>query len=283
MGKRKAESTSTKKKKAKLETTFQLEQVDDSNALLVTPEAELAQHKELTGSADLMAHHSLEVFEQQLNAQTLPTNFGHFLHAKFEPMINARWTIMSTEKANFPEVLSFEPIETPLERLPLDQMRRAFRLYRKEGDEASTPARPARPCRMHGLKGLKDGEMTPAEVSEAAAPTFQAIWAMSWGKVWKNPFKLVITRENCVGLGIPNYFDFVNNPMNLTWVKEKLQQNEYPLVSAFAQDLELICRNAQAFNRPGDEVWGFAAELRAQYLAKLLEAGYDVSAVAQGS
>lgn len=38
-------------------------------------------------------------------------------------------------------------------------------------------------------------------------------------RAWKgNPLETDITRENCAAMGIPNYFDFIETPMNLTLI-----------------------------------------------------------------
>jgi hypothetical protein len=47
---------------------------------------------------------------------------------------------------------------------------------------------------------------------------------------------------------IPNYFQLVHRPMDLTTVREKLTANEYTSVSAWRDDMELIWANSLAVN-----------------------------------
>jgi hypothetical protein len=47
---------------------------------------------------------------------------------------------------------------------------------------------------------------------------------------------------------IPNYFQLVHTPMDLTTVREKLLANEYASVSAWRDDVELIWANSLAVN-----------------------------------
>jgi hypothetical protein len=53
-----------------------------------------------------------------------------------------------------------------------------------------------------------------------------------WKDLGGNPFMAVITRKNCVQMGLPDYFTLadpatgqpiVRNAMNLEWIKKKVQ------------------------------------------------------------
>ena len=62
-----------------------------------------------------------------------------------------------------------------------------------------------------------------AQRREALAARLPALLAGAWEKEWPgygNPFRQVITRENCAHLGAPDYFEFVTDAMNLTWIQE---------------------------------------------------------------
>ncbi len=57
----------------------------------------------------------------------------------------------------------------------------------------------------------------------ALAARLPALLAGVWEKEWPgygNPFRLVITRENCAHVGAPDYFEYVTDAMNLTWIQE---------------------------------------------------------------
>ena len=46
----------------------------------------------------------------------------------------------------------------------------------------------------------------------------------------------------------PTYLDIIKNPMDLSTMKKKLNQNKYPSLQAFIDDIQLICDNAATFN-----------------------------------
>ena len=51
-----------------------------------------------------------------------------------------------------------------------------------------------------------------------------------------------------VKLNIPNYFDFIKNPMDLSTVEKKLLADEYKSKSVFIKDVGLIFENCKIFN-----------------------------------
>lgn len=51
--------------------------------------------------------------------------------------------------------------------------------------------------------------------------------------------------------GAPDYFDVIKNPMALSIVKKKLEENKYKKISAWKDDVNLIWDNAIKYN--GDE------------------------------
>ncbi|OQR86328.1 hypothetical protein THRCLA_22971, partial [Thraustotheca clavata] len=102
----------------------------------------------------------------------------------------------------------------------------------------------------------------------------QEIKAISW-KTWPihnkpgNPFIEKFTRENCKALGVPNYFDYISTPMDLTRMAEKLQHMEYVELSLFSQDVALIVQNAKFFNPIGTPVHEMALEFEKHYQQRL--------------
>jgi Bromodomain len=68
----------------------------------------------------------------------------------------------------------------------------------------------------------------------------------------------------------------VQEPMNLTWMKDKVRNEQYPSAAAYAADIELIRSNAQTYNKPGDPVYQFADKLRDTCAQELLTRGYDM-------
>ncbi|RLN52087.1 hypothetical protein BBJ28_00003856 [Nothophytophthora sp. Chile5] len=106
-------------------------------------------------------------------------------------------------------------------------------------------------------------------VTELRALTW-AGWVVS-GKPG-NPFVQKFTRENCKRLGVPNYFDYVKDPMDLTRMKEKVEHAEYSKIDQLTADVKLMAANAKTFNRVGEPVHQMAIEIEQLYESKL--AGY---------
>ena len=58
-----------------------------------------------------------------------------------------------------------------------------------------------------------------------------------------------------VALGIPQYFDIVKQPMDLSTVEKKLLANQYPALEAMVRDVRLILQNCFSFNPPDHVVY----------------------------
>ncbi|RLN49014.1 hypothetical protein BBJ28_00015295 [Nothophytophthora sp. Chile5] len=105
-------------------------------------------------------------------------------------------------------------------------------------------------------------------VTELRALTW-AGWVVS-GKPG-NPFVQKFTRENCKRLGVPNYFDYVKDPMDLTRMKEKVEHAEYSKIDQLTADVKLMAANAKTFNRVGEPVHQMAIEIEQLYESKLAD------------
>ncbi|OQR98373.1 hypothetical protein ACHHYP_08678 [Achlya hypogyna] len=105
-------------------------------------------------------------------------------------------------------------------------------------------------------------------------PFLQELKAMSWKK-WPikgkpgNPFIEKYTRENCKVLGVPNYFDYITTPMDLTRIGEKIQRMEYVELSQLTADINLLVANAETFNGSDSTVFQMALEFKKVYDEKL--------------
>lgn len=109
-------------------------------------------------------------------------------------------------------------------------------------------------------------------------PIFQTLWDMEFFD-GTNPFRIVITKDNCDFMGAPGYCDVVEKPMNLTWVREKVTGFKYETLQDFFQDIELIISNALLYNSDPNNPYHKAAnvmknkyiKLRKNVLVKLQE------------
>lgn len=64
---------------------------------------------------------------------------------------------------------------------------------------------------------------------------------------YSGPFLLPV---DPVALSIPDYFDIVKEPMDLSTVERKLKEGEYANRELFEADVHLIWQNALTYNHP---------------------------------
>lgn len=100
---------------------------------------------------------------------------------------------------------------------------------------------------------------------EKLLPLIEELSALSWGETWGNPFNVKITKKTCGSLGIPDYFNHVTKAMDLLTIKAKLEKGQYARIAELTQDMVLLVRNAQTYNREGEAVHGFAKEVGDKY------------------
>ncbi|KAK5118299.1 hypothetical protein LTR62_002812 [Meristemomyces frigidus] len=64
-----------------------------------------------------------------------------------------------------------------------------------------------------------------------------------------------------VALGIPDYFDFIKDPMDLSTMRAKLEAKAYGKAEDFKADLDLMIRNCLKYNQKEEEVHSMGCEL----------------------
>jgi len=96
---------------------------------------------------------------------------------------------------------------------------------------------------------------------------FKVLWDMEFAQLGNiNPFRIVIDRENCASVGAPDYFDVIDKPMNLTYIKQKVDAMKYDSLSAFFADVDLMINNALKYNSdPGNPYHIAAQDLKKAY------------------
>lgn len=81
-----------------------------------------------------------------------------------------------------------------------------------------------------------------------------------------NPFRVVIDRDNFETVA-PNYFDVIKTPMNLTYIKAKVDKYEYASLQDFFEDVQLMISNALAYNSDQRSPYRAAAkEMKREYV-----------------
>lgn len=69
-----------------------------------------------------------------------------------------------------------------------------------------------------------------------------------------------------IQLGIPDYFEKIKEPMDLSTIKKKLEANEYPDQVSMTNDIELMLRNCYTYNPKDTPVHNMGLELEKSYI-----------------
>jgi len=237
---------------------------------------------------------------------TLPSTYHHLLRGVGE----ARDSLTPAEvKGDLLSLLEGVPFDRPIEPLPESVVKSALQL--PAGSKSGPVLHPLSSKKTSGLihappptaaersacaekqkgkskddkerKEKKEKKKKKREREDAGvlqkllAPLVAELRGLTWsgwvvsGKAG-NPFLQKFTKDNCKRLGVPNYFDYVKSPMDLTRMKDKVEHAEYTKIDQFTADLKLMARNAKTFNRAGEPVHQMAIEIEQLYESKL--AGY---------
>ena len=78
-----------------------------------------------------------------------------------------------------------------------------------------------------------------------------------------------------VKLGILDYFDIIDNPMDLSTVRKKLTHNAYNRPSTFVRDMNLIWNNSYKYNGLNNVVSKYGQELETTFNEQVKISGLD--------
>lgn len=109
------------------------------------------------------------------------------------------------------------------------------------------------------------GQVTPRQLARTCLPLVRKLIDHDHGWVFKDAV-------DPVELGIPDYFEVVKHPMDLTLVVKKLQEGTYKDLASFERDTKLVFENAILFNGEDSDVGGMAQELLDIFAADLKNA-----------
>lgn len=69
----------------------------------------------------------------------------------------------------------------------------------------------------------------------------------TWKSILFNQKRII----HLIGLGLPDYFDIIKNPMDLGSVKKNLNGNKYKFIEDCLGDIQLIWDNCKMYNAEG--------------------------------
>lgn len=64
-----------------------------------------------------------------------------------------------------------------------------------------------------------------------------------------------------VGLGLDDYLDIVKNPMDMSTIRNKLNNNKYNTIQDVISDLNLIWFNCKLYNQQGSDIYNMAISM----------------------
>ncbi|KAI1884445.1 hypothetical protein AGOR_G00226470 [Albula goreensis] len=95
----------------------------------------------------------------------------------------------------------------------------------------------------------------PEELRQALMPTLEALYRQDPESL---PFRQPV---DPMLLGIPDYFDIVKNPMDLSTIKRKLDTGQYQEPWQYVDDIWLMFNNAWLYNRKTSRVYKYCSKL----------------------
>ncbi|KAJ8263930.1 hypothetical protein GJAV_G00143190, partial [Gymnothorax javanicus] len=142
-----------------------------------------------------------------------------------------------------------EPMETTQEESSEDQKPEA-KVEPKEEEEGSKGSQGSPNSSQAKKKIFK-----PEELRQALMPTLESLYRQDLESL---PFRQPV---DPMLLGIPDYFDIVKNPMDLSTIKRKLDTGQYQEPWQYVDDIWLMFNNAWLYNRKTSRVYKFCSKL----------------------
>lgn len=138
-------------------------------------------------------------------------------------------------------------------------------ISRKREEERERAA--AEKAKEDAIKKARMAETPQQALNRLYQPIFQALWDMEFANLHgTNPFRIAINADNCAAMGVPDYCDVVKQPMNLSYIQEKVNAKNYQTLQAFFADVELMISNALLYNSdPNNEFHIAAKEMKKKY------------------
>uniref|UniRef100_A0A8D3CME1 histone acetyltransferase n=1 Tax=Scophthalmus maximus TaxID=52904 RepID=A0A8D3CME1_SCOMX len=116
-------------------------------------------------------------------------------------------------------------------------------------------------CRF--LMLLPSPVFKPEELRQALMPTLEALYRQDPESL---PFRQPVDPQL---LGIPDYFDIVKNPMDLSTIKRKLDTGQYQEPWQYVDDIWLMFNNAWLYNRKTSRVYKYCSKLAEVFEAEI--------------
>uniref|UniRef100_W5M4A1 histone acetyltransferase n=1 Tax=Lepisosteus oculatus TaxID=7918 RepID=W5M4A1_LEPOC len=144
-----------------------------------------------------------------------------------------------------------EGVEPKQEPMEVEEKKPEIKVESKEEEEggangttqSTSPSQPRRKI------------FKPEELRQALMPTLEALYRQDPESL---PFRQPVDPQL---LGIPDYFDIVKNPIDLSTIKRKLDTGQYQEPWQYVDDVWLMFNNAWLYNRKTSRVYKYCTKL----------------------
>ncbi|KAM6904880.1 CREB binding protein b isoform 2-T2 [Xenentodon cancila] len=148
-----------------------------------------------------------------------------------------------------------EPKQEPMET---EEKKPEVKTQPKEEDDGGTNGTSATSAAQNRKKIFK-----PEELRQALMPTLEALYRQDPESL---PFRQPV---DPMLLGIPDYFDIVKNPIDLSTIKRKLDTGQYQEPWQYVDDVWLMFNNAWLYNRKTSRVYKYCTKLAEVFEAEI--------------
>ncbi|KAM6942282.1 CREB-binding protein isoform 1-T1 [Lycodopsis pacificus] len=157
---------------------------------------------------------------------------------------------METEEDSASTVVKKEEPEEKPEPMEVEEKKMEIKTEPKEEEEGGANSTASSSPSQSRRKIFK-----PEELRQALMPTLESLYRQDPESL---PFRQPV---NPMHLGIPDYFDIVKNPMDLSTIKRKLDTGQYQEPWQYVDDVWVMFNNAWVYNRKTSRVYKFCSKL----------------------
>uniref|UniRef100_A0A8D2KVF6 Bromodomain testis-specific protein n=1 Tax=Varanus komodoensis TaxID=61221 RepID=A0A8D2KVF6_VARKO len=90
--------------------------------------------------------------------------------------------------------------------------------------------------------------------------------------MWKHNFSWPFHQPvDAAGLNLPDYYNIIKKPMDLTTIQKRLEHNYYTCAAECIENFKTMFANCYLYNKPGDDIVFMAQELEKVFLQKVAQ------------
>ncbi|XP_016303710.1 CREB-binding protein-like isoform X3 [Sinocyclocheilus anshuiensis] len=194
-------------------------------------------------SAELHSQHAMpDVPPSDTKTEEQEYDIGIKTEPKMEMEDNTGFLLVKKEEQ--------EGLEAKQEPMETEDKKTDLKTETKEEDESRTNSTTSSSPPQSRRKIFK-----PEELRQALMPTLESLYRQDPESL---PFRQPV---DPMLLGIPDYFDIVKNPIDLSTIKRKLDTGQYQEPWQYVDDVWLMFNNAWLYNRKTSRVYKYCSKL----------------------